>query len=589
MSSRTLQTFSLRTKFLVFATVLVLVPGAIYGTITVANSRSTVSRLVGRQLVAEARNGADRLASALRSEQAQLQSFASQDVMREIRVGDFDKRISSFLMSVKRGCPACVDLLVLDQRDHVVAASGAAWIGKRTEISDGAAGTIEGPLAAGSTPSILRFVVTVPDPEAAQSTLGRLVALLDWERATEVAAQVRDNLASVALDADVLIADARGIVIGGIARAENPWQRGRLLDARVLDVSGPGSTAHIGSAAGMLFGEARLPDGLPRWRIVVTQPLSEAFAPVRRTATRLAMALVATLLAALAIALVAARRMTRPLAELTAAADLVRCRGGPVPTVRLRSSDEIGTLAAAFNRMSLDLRQAEQELVDAAKFAFVGELAAGVAHEVRTPLGVLRSSTQLLERSLEAKDGEVRELLHLLRAEVDRIERVVSELLELGRPRELKREPIALGEVIFRAADFVTAQANEKGVVVSRRKSDSDPDVLCDPDLVYQVALNLLVNAVQILPAGGSVQIGLVTPREGYGGFLVRDDGPGMTEEIRARIFEPFFTRRDGGAGLGLTFVQRVVQEHAGRLSVDSAPGRGAVFTVELPLVERMA
>jgi hypothetical protein len=253
----------------------------------VANSRSTVSRLVGRQLVAEARNGADRLASALRSEQAQLQSFASQDVMREIRVGDFDKRISSFLMSVKRGCPACVDLLVLDQRDHVVAASGAAWIGKRTEISDGAAGTIEGPLAAGSTPSILRFVVTVPDPEAAQSTLGRLVALLDWERATEVAAQVRDNLASVALDADVLIADARGIVIGGIARAENPWQRGRLLDARVLDVSGPGSTAHIGSAAGMLFGEARLPDGLPRWRIVVTQPVSEAFAPVRRTATRL--------------------------------------------------------------------------------------------------------------------------------------------------------------------------------------------------------------------------------------------------------------------------------------------------------------
>ena len=130
MSSRTLQTFSLPTKFLVFATVLVLVPGAIYGTITVANSRSTVSRLVGRQLVAEARNGADRLASALRSEQAQLQSFASQDVMREIRVGDFDKRISSFLMSVKRGCPACVDLLVLDQRDHVVAASGAAWIGK---------------------------------------------------------------------------------------------------------------------------------------------------------------------------------------------------------------------------------------------------------------------------------------------------------------------------------------------------------------------------------------------------------------------------------------------------------------------------
>ena len=95
MRSETLQTFSLRTKFLVFAAALVLVPGVIYGAITVASSRATISRLVGRQLVAEARNGADRLATALRSEQARLQSFAGQDVMREIRVGDFDKRISS--------------------------------------------------------------------------------------------------------------------------------------------------------------------------------------------------------------------------------------------------------------------------------------------------------------------------------------------------------------------------------------------------------------------------------------------------------------------------------------------------------------
>ena len=112
MSAETLQFFSLRTKLLVFASALVLVPGAIYGAITVATSRATIVRLVGRQLVAEARNGADRLATALRSEQARSQSFAGQDVMREIRVRDFDKRISSFLASVKRGCPACTDLLV---------------------------------------------------------------------------------------------------------------------------------------------------------------------------------------------------------------------------------------------------------------------------------------------------------------------------------------------------------------------------------------------------------------------------------------------------------------------------------------------
>ncbi|MBI2962598.1 MAG: HAMP domain-containing protein [Deltaproteobacteria bacterium] len=583
MSARSLPSFSLRTKLLALAAGLVAVPGGIYGAITVAHSRATIARLVGRQLVAEARNGADRLSTALRSEQARLASFAGQDVMREVRTGDFDKRISSFLASVKRGCAACVDLLVLDREDRVVAASAPSWIGATVAASGGAAKPIEGPLPGAAGSPILRLAAPVPDPEVPETRLGRLVALLDWERATEVIARVRSNLVSVGLDADVLIVDAGGTVIGGAAAPGRAWRRGDSLEPAAL-VEGAPPAARIDSRAGVLLGEALLAGDLPRWRIVVAQPLGEALAPVRRAATLLGAALAATLLAAMAIALLAARRTTRPLAELTAAADSVRRGGGPAPTVRLRSRDEIGTLTAAFNRMSVDLRRAERELVDAAKFAFVGELAAGVAHEVRTPLGVLRSSAQLLERSLEAKDDDARELLHLVRAEVDRIERIVSELLELGRPRELKRESTPLGPILSRAADFVEVQAREKGVGVRRRAIESDPEVLCDPELVYQVALNLLVNAVQVLPGGGSVEIGLVAPRDGQAGFEVVDDGPGMTEEVRARIFEPFFTRRDGGAGLGLTFVQRVVHEHRGRVAVESAPGRGTRFRIELPL-----
>ncbi|MGH3993784.1 MAG: ATP-binding protein, partial [Pseudonocardiaceae bacterium] len=87
----------------------------------------------------------------------------------------------------------------------------------------------------------------------------------------------------------------------------------------------------------------------------------------------------------------------------------------------------------------------------------------------------------------------------------------------------------------------------------------------------------------QMLSDGGSVDVGLLPPRDGYVGFEVKDDGPGMSEEVRARIFEPYYTRRNGGAGLGLTFVRRVVQEHRGRISVESTPGSGAVFRVELP------
>jgi signal transduction histidine kinase len=150
----------------------------------------------------------------------------------------------------------------------------------------------------------------------------------------------------------------------------------------------------------------------------------------------------------------------------------------------------------------------------------------------------------------------------------------------------MRPEPVPLGHSLFRTADFVDAQARQKRVTIRRRAVDPDPVVLCDPELIHQVALNLLVNAVQILPDNGSIEIAILPVRDGYAGFEVRDDGPGMTEEVRARIFEPFFTRREGGAGLGLTFVQRVVQEHHGRVSVKSMPGHGTVFRVDLPVVE---
>jgi two-component system sensor histidine kinase HydH len=588
-SAGSVQFFSLRTKLLFFAAALVLVPGGIYGAITLSNSRTALAQVVGRQLVEEARGGADRLATTLRARSEGLASFAAQDVMREIRIADLDKRISSFLASVKRSCPACVELLVLDRRGKVVASSNPASIGKAeraTRAGGGSAGVIEGPFLAGAAGKYLRFTVPVPDPDVHEATLGRLVALFDWERETGVVARVRENLRSVGADADVLILDARGVVIGGATAPDGPWQPGDTIVLRRSNAEDKAAAGYVDPSAGMLVGHAGLPSDLPPWTVVVAEPLTEAFAPARRTAKLLTIALAVTLLVALAVALLAARRVTRPLAELTGAAQAVGRGEAPASTIPVRSRDEIGMLTAAFNRMAADLKRAERELVDAAKFAFAGELAAGVAHEVRTPLGVLRSSAQLLERSLELKDEESRELLRLLQDEVDRIERVVSALLDLGRPRELRPEPSPLGQILFRAVDFVDAQARQKSIAIRRRALEAEPVILCDPELIYQVALNLLVNAVQILPEGGSIEIALLPPHDGYAGFEIRDDGPGMTEEVRARVFEPFFTRREGGAGLGLTFVQRVVQEHRGRVSVETELGRGTIFRINLPVSE---
>jgi signal transduction histidine kinase len=230
------------------------------------------------------------------------------------------------------------------------------------------------------------------------------------------------------------------------------------------------------------------------------------------------------------------------------------------------------------------LRRAQEDLLTAAKFAFVGEVAAGVAHEVRTPLGILRSSAQMLGRFLPAGRPESGELVEMIIEEVDRLDRVVAGLLELARPHEPLMEPTSLASVLTRALDFVDGQAREKGITIHRSfAADLDP-ARCDPEQIYQVALNLLVNALQILPPGGQITVRTLSARNRRVAFEVVDDGPGIPPELRERIFTPFFTLRRGGTGLGLALAQRVVQTHQGSLSVHSELGRGSTFRVELPI-----
>ncbi len=147
-------------------------------------------------------------------------------------------------------------------------------------------------------------------------------------------------------------------------------------------------------------------------------------------------------------------------------------------------------------------------------------------------------------------------------------------------------EPTALSAVLSRALDFVEGQARGHGIMLRRSLDATLRAARCDPEQIYQVALNLIVNALQILPSGGVLTVRTVLGHNGRVGFEVSDNGPGIPPEACERIFMPFFTMRAGGTGLGLALVQRVVQAHQGTVSVDSVLGRGTTFRVELPTVE---
>jgi signal transduction histidine kinase len=585
---QSLPLLTLRNKLLVFAFALVVLPGLLLGALATRNASAALEAQAGGALAREADHTAEQLSAVLRGARQTLASFARQDLMRDVRVGDVDKRVSMALATLRAGDASAHDYYVLDADRQVVAASEPGAIGTRPRWASALRGAhrgeaVLGPLAAPAFASQRVLMSSaIPDPDDPARSLGSLVGAFDWRALTAMLETVQRDLAAQGIPAELIVCDAQGSILRGVfaspadARSRVPLEVARDLHAEPDWVG----------RSDRIIGRAALAPDLPRWAVLVIEQRAHALAPVASLQRRMALTLGVALALALAAAAFASRRVVRPLSELTAAIRGL-ARGG-ARSVSVRSGDELGELAGAFNRMSADLARAQHDLVEAEKFAFVGELAAGVAHEIRTSLGVLKSSAQILDRSLPADaNAELRELTEMVRDEVVRLGGVVDDLLTLKPERALRLEPGPLSPLLAHAAEFARHAAREKGVrVVCSEPPADEPVVAREPELIHQVAVNLLVNAVQALAAGGSVEIAVLPEREGHGGFEVRDDGPGIPEALRERIFQPFVTGRSGGVGLGLTFVKRVVHEHRGRIALESAPGAGTRVRIELPLAE---
>lgn len=237
------------------------------------------------------------------------------------------------------------------------------------------------------------------------------------------------------------------------------------------------------------------------------------------------------------------------------------------------------------------LYRAERERLDrlhrAERLAAVGQLAAGVAHEIRNPLTAIRSTMQYLLRDL-APDTPKHQLVEELLSEVDRINSTVGGLLSLSRSGEVRRVEMDLLETLGKAVKLVQAQAAEKGVEVGSDFAAPDSRILGDPGQLKQVFLNLLLNALQAMDAGGSV---VVTARPWSGGspwveVRIVDTGPGIPPDQLRRVFDPFYTTKRDGTGLGLAICHGIIEQHEGEIQLDSEIGVGTTASIRLPLAK---
>lgn len=223
---------------------------------------------------------------------------------------------------------------------------------------------------------------------------------------------------------------------------------------------------------------------------------------------------------------------------------------------------------------------ARARLAQSEKLAALGQLAATVAHEVRNPLGVMRSAAQTLAETLPA--GDPAQASAFIITEIDRLANVVNSLLAFTRPLQVDARPVRVAELFDRAVLLARDELEAKRLRLERHTAAALPAVQADPDLLSQVLIGLLANAAEAVPPGGAIALDAYAA-DGAVQLSVADSGPGIAPELRARVFEPFFTTRPHGTGLGLAIARQIVEAHGGRIEAGAVTGGGARFTITLP------
>jgi signal transduction histidine kinase len=283
-----------------------------------------------------------------------------------------------------------------------------------------------------------------------------------------------------------------------------------------------------------------------------------------------------------------ARRYTHPIQQLVHKVKMVAA-GDLSVHVPVESSDEIGDLAASFNEMVEQLRQRkdlEERLHEAEHLSRVGQLASGIAHEIRNPLNYISLAIDHLKDEIRTSSNrseeEIIRIADTIKEEVRKANYMVLNFMNYGRPLKLRRSVASYEDIVNRALTVLGDKLKEQQVSVRLEIPPDLPPITCDQELLRNCLFNFITNAAQSMPDGGTVTVG-ATFADGMFRLTFRDEGAGIAEEDLEKIFQPYFTTKEAGIGLGLAITERIIKEHGGEIVVVSSPGAGTTFTVQLP------
>jgi len=488
-------------------------------------------------------------------------SWSQLEIMQDLRIGDVDKRLSKFLSDLKFSYHDIYnELYVVDNNGIVIASSNATSIGKqRSPVSDWHSTNVQGNDVhlAPITHEQLNISADVKDAFEGNK-LGTLVTVFNWNQITNILES------SVSGRSGAALFDSKNRIIS----TTQHWSKILSQEKLSTTSNSKGYQGYNGFS----------------WHVVIAQYRLDALAPIQKMAYIFVGLLLATIILASLIVVPVATALTKPLVKLTTFANnFIREPSNALPPSagNLIEPLEITALSNAFSKMISDLERSKENLTRAAKLAVVGEMAAAMSHEVRTPLGILRSSAQVLLREPNISD-EGREVCGFIISETERLNKLVSALIDSARPRLPEFKSVNIAELAQQCVAMLRVQAVNKKIDLICETNEK-AIALCDAEQITQVLLNLLLNAIQVLPETGNIIL-KVTSSIDQVLVTVADNGPGIPAEHRNQVFEPFYSKRRGGLGLGLAIVKQIVTANHGKISVHQSSLGGAEFRLQLPV-----
>jgi two-component system NtrC family sensor kinase len=420
----------------------------------------------------------------------------------------------------------------------------------------------------------------VPDPS--QGLIGEVVITINFDKIIALVLEVK-----VGEQGYAFMVDKQGRTIAhpfykpyeyNLSKYPDPRLREFVVDM-LMGEAGWKTYYHLGEKAA-----AYAPIPSMNWSLAVTIPIEEfkkEANAIRRTVVQVVAATV--LLTGLVVGILS-YNLLRPVRRLAAATERI-ASGDLSQEITVKSSDELGLLTRSFNRMIRNLRETQNELIRSEKLISLGRLSAGVAHEIRNPLNAMKGAIIYLQRR-KPGDPLIEEYTQLMLEEIERLDLFVTEFLYFAKQSAPRPVLTHLNELIQNTLTLFDERLRQRRIEVRRNLDPALAPVYVDPHQMEQVLLNLVINAIDAMPQGGELDVsselnGSVDNPKAI--IRIRDSGIGIPENQLRSVFDPFYSTKEGGTGLGLPISLGIVESHGGELRIKSTEGQGTEAVIELP------